>query len=546
MLAMLALLLAPQLDLFDESALVPLDSFAPGSAALVGRPVVGDVTGDHLPDVLFLRDGKPYLVYGPAAYRSGFSVDEPALELALLAGLAPGKPHELALLTTLGVRHLGGYDAGAFTGVLLADGPWAGAAHLRVGDFDGDGLEDLLALSSANEVLRLEDLRSAAHTIVLAQPQPVYDLAALDWDGVAPDEVAVLRADGFFVLDAAGTVVHGVALPVAGGILAPFREPDAPGERCAILGALGANQLLAVVDAAGTLESLDLGPGSAWFALAAADADLDGYDDLHLAVTSSASTLLLRNRAEAPTFALTPADAELVDLAPGQPVTSWSAAPLFADLSLDGDPDLLAFLAPLGELRTLENARWPAGRTEVDVLSGTYVYDQGADLGELFLRVRVPDTLAFAPTHVQALLWREPPVPGGSVEPVPAALGLFRIDANAEARVDLVFAEADLSTTNHYHMDVRAVRAEGPADEVVASATPAVHTFTTPKFLTDALEEDFGPGIPLRTFLIGSPNGSKPTVKLYLDGPELAERQLAPKEVKTLLIPKSLVPPDPF
>ena len=535
-----------QTDLFDEGALVTLDTFAPASSALVGRPVVGDVSGDHLPDVLWLRDGKPWLVYGPAAYRSGFPVDESALELALVRGPSEGEALDLVLLTTLGVRRLAAYDAGTFTSVLLAGGPWAGASHLRTGDFDGDGLEDLLALSSANEVLLLEDLRAAPQTSTLAQPQTVHDLAPLDWDGVGPDEVAVLRADGFFVLDAAGEEVFGVVLPVAGGILAPFREVDAPGERCALLVTLGASQHLGVVDAAGALESFELGLGTAWFALAAADADLDGNDDLHLAHSGTAATLLLVNRLAAPTFALDPESAELIDLAPGQSVSTWSAPPLFADVSLDGDPDLVAFLEPLGELRVLENQRLPAGRSEVELLSGTYIYDQGKDEGELFLRARVPDTFAFEPTHVQALLWREPPATGGFIEAVPAAQGLFRIEAQAEARLELVFDEAELATQSFYHMDVRAVRAEGPQSEVVASGPPSVQTFTTPKFLTDALEAEFGPGIPLRTFLIGTPNGSKGTVKLYLDGPELAERQLAPKEVKTLLIPKSLVPPDPF
>ena len=241
------------------------------------------------------------------------------------------------------------------------------------------------------------------------------------------------------------------------------------------------------------------------------------------------------------TFAFGQANTELVDLAPGfAPAPQWSAWPMLADLSLDGDPDALVFVEAKDKLVGIENARYDRSRSQVEVLGGSYVFDEASEQGELRLILVQPPTLAFVPTHIEVVGWKQANALEGGLQADPSAvvhsLAALAPDGGVELRVPI--ANVELFMHHVYHFDLRAVRVEG---QVVVEAGPsAVHAFTTPADLVDELVDDFGGGVELRVFVIVD------GVEHELEDEDLSDRQLAPTTVQTDKIPEIPSAPNPF
>lgn len=519
-----------------------------------GRMVAGDVTGDLLPDAVLLDGGRPVIVYGPAIYRAIFPVDIEANDVAVPRHGDLEETDEtragFVVVNSQGAWILTDYDGGSFDSRLLDAPTWAGAKRVAVADTDGDGFHDLVGLSASGALLVLENLREPnPDEIVLPMPAEVLDFVPVDW-GESGESIAVLRTDGFFVLRRDGTALYSVPGAPQGGILAPLRQPNFPHERCALVFSNLGLQFLVVLDGSVEPEEpLPLGAAGV-FGASAADADGDGYEDLYLVHTTSHETALLINRSASGPATFDPGEVEFVDVAPDvEPPPTWSAWPSLFDFSLDGDPDILLFVEATDAFAFLENASLSVEPGQVLVHGGSYVLYKNDDVfgphGELGLVLEAPAGLPFEPTHVQVIGWVQADADSGMqlVGPTAVSNDCFALNAQGKTKTRIRVPENALYTPNIYHFDLRAVRVEDPQRGPLESGPPAVHAFTTPMMLVEGLEADFGPGTPLRTAVIGS---GRPRSMRELDGAELVERALAPKEVKTPKIPLIDFPPDPF
>ena len=540
--------LAPQLgDYFPEAKLQEWAWPDNLPALAQGRALAGDVTGDRLPDGVLLSGGRPVVLYGPSVHRSTFAIDLEATDLALLPPSKPGSAHELLVVNAQGLWRLGSYDAGAFSQELLPFAQWAGATRVRVGDTDGDGSADLVGLSAGGDFLFLEGIDGPSpvpRTVVL--DGVVIDFALLRWSG-AKEAVAVLREDGFFVIDEQGTELYELRSAHTTGLLMPFGESALGFDRCALVSRVGGQHFVTVLDA--TKEEAPLALGSLEvISAAAADVDGDGSEDLYLVHGRSNQTLLLFDRsASGPTFSLGPGKSELIQVSTGVPPTDQTAWPMLHDFDLDGDPDVLLSIEAQNSLVLLEDARSDAAARQVAVLAGEYAFDLVSRQGELRLELEAPVELPFQATHFEATTWIQPDALNGGLEAAAAAVShvLFPMDAAGRATTHLALAEPNVFIPDIYHLELRSVRV-APGGEIVECGTPAVHAFTTPSLLTHALESEFGQGLDIEVLVVGLQPGNVAHLRGQA-GPNLAsERTLAPKDVKIVHVPKIVLPPDPF
>jgi hypothetical protein len=603
LLSLFALLSPParaQATLFtDEPVLISWSDNLPDMPK--GRMVMGEVTGDGLPDAVVLNGPKPVVVYGPAIYQSMFEIDLHANDIAILEAAVAAGEDTIVVVNASGITLLSGYDAGNYDvqEISLANAPsWPGATRVKVGDVTQDGFEDLVGLSASGDLLILESVRSETPVeTVIPMTAQVFDFVVVDWDGAFENHLAVLRTDGIHVCDLAGTLIFSIPVtvgpPIDGGSLAIFREHDFAFDRLAVLYEYTGLHYLLPLDSGPTDPDevqLDLFTFD-FFGMAVADADLDGRDDLYLVNRSTHLSLLLVNQGDVPgepTFEVDPlvGNYEIVDLCsngmgPGQcpledgsgppqsdcpcPPPGWSAQPVMADFTLDGDPDIFLFVEETNAFVYIEgNTERPDGFHPV-IESGRYILNEFTDKGLLSLDIKFPSIIPFTPTHAEVIGWRQTDAP--SCEELPASRGMppeaesdavfhgrfevSTLDLKAGLRIEV--DEPKLATQNIYYFDVRAIRVEGDILQEVGS--PSIHAFTTPSCLVGALEtENETEGTALRVFVI-------PDLNSFWDGPGmlglpggtiepperwLIDRALAPKDVEIGKVPLICFPPNPF
>lgn len=574
----------------DDPVLIPWSNNLPDMPK--GRMVMGEVTGDGLPDAVVLNGPKPVVVYGPAFYQSMFEIDLFANDVAILEATA-AEEDTIVVVNGSGITLLSGYDAGNYDvqEISLANAPsWPGATRVKVGDVTRDGFEDLVGLSASGDLLILESVRSETPVeTVIPMTAQVFDFVVVDWDGAFENHLAVLRTDGIHVCDLAGTLIFSIPVtvgpPIDGGSLAIFREHDFAFDRLAVLYEYTGLHYLLPLDSGPTDPDevqLDLFTFD-FFGMAVADADLDGRDDLYLVNRSTHQSLLLVNQGDVPgepTFEVDPlvGNYEIVDLCsngmgPGQcpledgsgppqsdcpcPPPGWSAQPVMADFSLDGDPDIFLFVEETNAFVYIEGNVERPDRFHPSVLSGSYVHDEINDKGRLTLKIGFSDgthgvdPIPFTPTHVEVIGWRQPDAPTQpEVESDAISHRHFGVSANLESTVVIFLDEPELETHNIYHFDIRAVRfTDGILHEV---GSPSIHAFTTPELLVTGLEQENDTlGTTLRVIVIPDYSASwmgpgMPWGMFEVGEDWLIERSLAPKDVDIEKVPLICFPPNPF
>jgi hypothetical protein len=228
-----------------------------------------------------------------------------------------------------------------------------------VGDLDSFGVE-------FDHLLIVRRLGGASVDSVFHPPHPVVDLAFVQWDADASQEIALMYADGVDVFDSDGAQF---ATPLAsfqlGGAIsmcavAPAAGTPNGGGRIAALHVLGGVKSLSTLSPVGpSMSTLALPSTLNYFRIASGDADADGDGDLVFTDGRVYGPFYLRNDSPNDPWFAAPESwtAQLITEHPVLLDVSASnnqARPVFADLTGDGRADLLLALQ-----RTTNNAGDP-------------------------------------------------------------------------------------------------------------------------------------------------------------------------------------------
>ncbi|MEM7305611.1 MAG: hypothetical protein AAF682_03020 [Planctomycetota bacterium] len=342
---------------------------------------VGRLTGDMIPDVVFLAAGRPYLAYGPSVYRTTIAIDGPT-----------------GMLSDVGVLPGGGFDCNdAFVSVspeglhlwrilpgtvswdcTLVDGnEWAGATRLKVVDTDLDGSPNIVGLAAdGHTLLDAEDEGAGWTTTTLYEAGvPIEHYELLDWasgEGLDGLELAVADAEGLLSVypRGGGESIYSYTVGARSLDLAVIDRVDDPHQRVAWISLLGETHYLSVHGAGGDEGMLSLGILSC-FELTAGDADLDGDSDLLISHRYSTDQVLLANFSDVLPGGATFSYAGVILVrvaAPGTDMSQQMSAGAAGDLDGDGDDDLFLPIVASQEYLLLLN--WAKSETAQRVYPG--------------------------------------------------------------------------------------------------------------------------------------------------------------------------------
>jgi len=340
---------------FSSIEVVPWGS-GPGTGSFTDG-AVGDFDDDSVTDALILRGGTLVLAHAVDVFTNLKQIDD-GVNAMTPFGADPSVPDGVAAVRAPGlfVYAIDGSSGSiVITRTLLEGGAWAGAVDLQVGDWDGDGYQDLIGLSASRTTVLVKKGTSAGWgtTETLTLPVTMQAFAPLQWDLTDPELEVVLvdQANQMaMVYDHDG---YGPLYTRGNGLgrtlIAPFHQVGATYDRVALYmgNATGSVGFLTVFDHIG-METASAFPGEVPFALATHDVLGDDQPDLAITFESSADVLIAENlsTSQAPTF-----DASLVDHTffldmyqhlDMQPAVAANHAPAcFGDLDGDGKTDLL-------------------------------------------------------------------------------------------------------------------------------------------------------------------------------------------------------------
>lgn len=493
-----------------------------------------DLTGDHLVDTLYSTQpglGAPAIQYGPGQYQSVFELQTQTRDVAALPGGGG-----FAALTPSGLFVMTDYEAGTFDVQRVVSGaPWSTALRLVLGDADGDGSLDAVALDADESTLLLRKDISGAQgaTSSFTLPHAVLDFLVLEWGG-AP-AVAALTRGGLYIRSWDGAPLDEFVGGVfASGRLAAYRDSGSSEDRLACLYRAGGSDYLGVTDAGGAVDLVALGDIGAYHVVAG-DVDGDGLGDLLVAQRVNHYVALFPGQGGADPFGpIVPVDLGLGAL----PASGQAADLVLADFTNDGDLDLYTYVAAAGAYVLLENGSRDSAVESPAIGEGTYFYSESLTQGQLSVQVTSTDDLAFTPTHIELVVWTQDDLEG-TVDAVALEHASFPLDASGTATVQFSMSEPSLETEKIYHLDVRAVALQG--HQVVEAGPSAVWSFATPADTVGEIQDLYqSSGIPIRIFLIDPPYGR------FLTDQEVGERILVPSTVKGDKIKPTDLPPDPL
>jgi hypothetical protein len=389
-------------------AALPNSASAP---ALLTHSDWGDFDGDRRLDALLL-EGATARVAFDLGVTFAFA-QAPGAHTALCALRDAGAARDqLALARAAGVE-LWRWDGQGFAAQSSLPPAWAGAARLRAFDLDADGVNELLGVDEQRANVLVAQRSGSNWTTVLSLPIQggARDVVALQWDGDAPLELAVLSEQSVTFFDHDGALLRVLAAPLAGGAIARLERAGQPTDRLAWVGAYAPPQVqwLRTLAPDGSFEHIELGDLGAYSA-SAADFDADGDSDLLLAPRLGERLLWLENLhspgQDAPlTFDVAPWSGRvfyLRDAGDASQSAVQAAEPAVADFDGDGDFDIAVGVQHTRELM-LRLGDWiDEGAQRTNVSFG--YHDAQAQTVEL--QFDAPPSTSFVPTHWQLDVWR--------------------------------------------------------------------------------------------------------------------------------------------
>ena len=381
------------------------------AAGLLTHSDWGDFDGDRRRDALFLEGGSAGVAFDLGVT---FAFAQAAGAHTALCALrdAGADRDELALARADGVE-LWRWNGQGFTAHSSLPPAWAGAVRLRAFDLDLDGVNELLGVDAQRAQLLVAQRSGSAWTTVLSLPIQggARDVVALQWDGDAPLELAVLSEQSVSFFDHDGALLRVLAAPLAGGAIARLQRAGQGPDRLAWVGAYAPPQVqwLRTLAPDGTFEHVELGDLGAYSA-SAADFDADGDSDLLLTPRLGERLLWLENLhspgQNAPqTFDVAPWSGRVFYLRDGGDASQsavQAAEPAVADFDGDGDFDIAVGVQQTREL-VLRLGDWiDEGAQRASVAFGYHE----AQAQTVELQFNAPASTSLAPTHWQLDVWR--------------------------------------------------------------------------------------------------------------------------------------------
>lgn len=322
----------------------------PWSTAQFGaRVVAGQFTPGSELDAVVLDDGTPCLLIAVESFLTRIEAPVVANDIATRPGI--GGADTLLSVGPAGlVESTWNAGSGSWSTSTLESSDWVDARRLLVGDLDGAGELDVVALGSASDAIEvLHGTTSGFGTPEsFTSAYAAYDLELMDWDGDGVDEIVVLTGWGVEVYDHEGELVAELNLtysPMMVATIEPAPSTDEERLACVVHEPVDADrQWLFLWSAAGIDGPFFLGDGVGFRSVQSVDWDMDDDLELLLQSTTDDNVVILVNQSgetEEPTFDPTNASwPGEIDL---EADPAWNEATLaFGDFDNDGDVDAVA------------------------------------------------------------------------------------------------------------------------------------------------------------------------------------------------------------
>jgi hypothetical protein len=442
---------------------------APGE---FGRSGSGDWNGDGALDA-FTLDGESVTALFSADTCFAATVAHSAARdaCALL-----GTPERIAVVGDAGldVVELDTLN-NVFVSLGVRAGAWSGARIVRCADLDGAGASDLVGIAAdGTSVLAVERVTESTFAFVDGSSfqafATVRDVAPLEWDGDAGQELALLTDAGVSVHERTGALLSNWNGAPTGASIARIAQAGLAIDRIAWIAPSNAgSQRLRTLSPAGVDEVLDLGTLDS-FATLGRDLDLDGDDDLLIARRSSHTLVWLEN-ARTPampsgrSFSSPAAVPRIVPIAPppsGSDVNT--ATPVAADFDGDGDVDIVVALESSQVLALVRGDLVDEDLLRPGFEGAVYDVDPITLQGSLTLQLVAPLTPPAGATHVQVAVWHQDSV-GTPFDPVASSAVLVPWPAAFPTAVASDIPESEWLFADVYRVELTPVRA--PAGVVI-------------------------------------------------------------------------------
>lgn len=393
-----------------------------------GRVVCGRFTEDSQYDAVYLRDEIPFLLVNPANWDAVLEYPTLANDIAMLESTrdpGPGKHYVEDYLLTVGAigltrweRHT---DHGHFYWKELGDEDlWRDAAMVRAVDLDGEHGEDIIGVSAdrLSLLVLMAGERDYDDEEVILLNSPVTDVFALELDGQAPLEIALLSGTGLHIHALDGTLLCSHE-DLRGGVATVIRNDLQPLDRLVWVGRNSetGTDMLRVVDGEGVSEaSLDLGQHGI-VSGTAADIDDDGDDDLLLNQRASYELIVFKNEAGVLRSEDGP---QLVPFGPLGPAADNRTMPCVGDFDNDGDRDVLIPVQSTDEICIILNSKVEQRQATPELVTPVFFdleVDEDGDT-DGYLRIQLRDAVAVpdGATHVELLLFKKEDLDAGTSE----------------------------------------------------------------------------------------------------------------------------------
>ncbi len=403
---------------------IPPDPFDPygipgGEGKTFGRTIAGRFNDDDVLDAALLADDEVLFLSGRDLYLSHETPWTGAIDLDTYPGGGPDGQDAVVFSDASGL-HLGWWDFAtkAFARTQLDGGAWAGAQLVRATGIRGTVRPDVAGVSAdgytllvmgvvSESPLAFSPLSGASFTVA----NPILSFTALEWDGVAPAEWAVLTTNTLRIHDGASNVLRNWATAGAGGSLATLESEYQPYDRLVWLTAPAAAQFVFALDAAHVDPALNVA-GILASSIVAGDWDRDGDDDVAIGNQFNQKIFVVDNERSiaAPDAISFPLGGgfEVLPLSdPGASNPGHVANPVIADFDGDGDPDVGTAVQASAEFRIAKNGDVDDDALEPVVLDMSYLVLENSSYGELTIELDRSAGLTAPVTDVRVTLWRQ-------------------------------------------------------------------------------------------------------------------------------------------